>query len=570
MRDQQEVSGEGRAELFATWTDTYHWLSGRLFETSDDEPEAVSLAFSVNERRRARALIDALEAASASPASAGATRELQAQRAEVLEAISRVQRRLLTPGLPEADREEARAELERLELKEADLAGQVARADPAFAALRRPDFASLDEVRRALAPDQALLSFQVAPWRDWTGDFGGGSWVLVATRDGARVHRLPDRVELRPAIALFTGLFEARDGSEVAPSVRLYKKLLSEAIDGLPRGVRRLVLVPDDVLFQLPFAALRPAADAPPLGSRYELSVVPSATLWLRWTGQRPGPAAAPVLVFADPPPPGGGGGAVRSAEVAPASERAVVFSTDLRLGALPYARREGRAVVRHLGRGGELRIGEAASESFAKAADLARFGILHFAAHAVTDEEKPDRSGVVLAAGAAGDDGLLQIREIVDLDLGGRIVVLSSCRSATGVLLRGEGVMSLARAFFQAGSHAVVGSLWPLRDDEAAALFDRFYRHLGQGESVAAALAAAQRDGIAAGDPAAAWAGLVVLGDGDLVPLPGGRRGPAVPQWALAAGAACLGLLAVAGAFAWRRGRRRRAAAAEPSPVAR
>jgi len=29
---------------------------------------------------------------------------------------------------------------------------------------------------------------------------------------------------------------------------------------------------------------------------------------------------------------------------------------------------------------------------------------------------------------------------------------------------------MGLARAFFEAGSRAVVGSLWPLRDDETAA----------------------------------------------------------------------------------------------------
>jgi hypothetical protein len=49
----------------------------------------------------------------------------------------------------------------------------------------------------------------------------------------------------------------------------------------------------------------------------------------------------------------------------------------------------------------------------------------------------------------------------------------------------------------------------------------------------VAAALQAAQRDLIAEGAPAAAWAGIVVLGDGDMVPLPGGRKGRAVPLWA-------------------------------------
>ena len=45
-----------------------------------------------------------------------------------------------------------------------------------------------------------------------------------------------------------------------------------------------------------------------------------------------------------------------------------------------------------------------------------------------------------------------------------------------------------------------------------------------GDGAS-ASALAAAQRARIAAGDTAEAWSGLVVLGDGDFVPVPGGRR---------------------------------------------
>jgi hypothetical protein len=81
--------------------------------------------------------------------------------------------------------------------------------------------------------------------------------------------------------------------------------------------------------------------------------------------------------------------------------------------------------------------------------------------------------------------------------------------------------MVGLGRAFFRAGSHAVVGSLWPLRDDDAARLFRAFYRDLGEGASVGAALRAAQRQAIRDGRPGAAWAGLVVMGDGSLAPLP-------------------------------------------------
>jgi CHAT domain-containing protein len=239
---------------------------------------------------------------------------------------------------------------------------------------------------------------------------------------------------------------------------------------------------------------------------------------------------------------------------LASATERAAIFADGLTLGALPFARQEGTSAVGHLGGGSTLRMGKEASEGFLKTADLRRFGILHFATHAILDDQHPERSGVLLTPDPATEDGLLQLREIVALPLEGRVVVLSSCRSASGQMLRGEGVMGLARAFFQGGAHTVVASLWPLRDDDGAALFDRFYAHLAEGRSIAQALHAAQRDRIAEGAPGYPWAGLVVLGDGDLVPLPGGRKGPNWALWAAVGGGAAL--LASA-AFAWRRMRR-------------
>ena len=77
-----------------------------------------------------------------------------------------------------------------------------------------------------------------------------------------------------------------------------------------------------------------------------------------------------------------------------------------------------------------------------------------------------------------------------------------------------------------------MVGSLWPLRDDHAAELFNTFYRHLGRGMSVAEALARAQREQIEAGVPPAGWAGVIALGLGSRVPLPGGDAPPSDHRW--------------------------------------
>ncbi|MFL6193983.1 MAG: CHAT domain-containing protein [Thermoanaerobaculia bacterium] len=536
LRDLQAESS-GQAQMFSTWAEDYYWLSGRLIDASlkGQGRESLERAFLVSERMRARTLIDTLEAAHAVPAAAVPIRQ---ERGKLLERISSVQRRLFDPDLPTGQRAPLLRELEGLEVQEADLRNRLARTAPLLDASRRPDFATLSRVRQALGPDEALLSFQVAPWEDERGDFAGGSWVTVVTRGGTRVYRLPGRGELRPAVRMFNGTFEQRKGAESLPAVGLYRRLLQQPLQDLPPGIRRLILVPDDALHQLPFGALRSSPKSPPLAVQYELTEVPSATLWLSWDGRRPEAAPIPALALADPPLPGGRKGI----QPAAARERAAVFASGVRLGPLPYAREESRSVVRDLGGGSIRRLGEEASEVYVKGTPLRQFGVLHFATHAVTDESNPERSGVLLAPGAANQDGLLQIREIVDLKLDGRVVVLSACSSNTGAVLRGEGVMSLARAFFQSGAHTVVASLWRLRDDEAADLFDRFYKHVGKGLSVAASLQAAQRELIAEGAPAAAWAGIVVLGDGGLVPLPGGRREAGLPLWVWALGG--LGLL--------------------------
>lgn len=196
------------------------------------------------------------------------------------------------------------------------------------------------------------------------------------------------------------------------------------------------------------------------------------------------------------------------------------------KLGPLPNARLEARRLARDVGRGSRLLVGNAASEHFVKTADLTRFGILHLAAHAIVDDRQPHRSGVVLAPGAPDENGFLQMREVVTLELDGSLVVLSACSGASGELTEGEGVLGLDRAFFQAGARAVVASHWPLRDDEAADFMSDLGEHLSRGETVGSALTAARRERILAGTPTAAWAGMIVLGDPDLAPVQGWRPG--------------------------------------------
>jgi CHAT domain-containing protein len=149
------------------------------------------------------------------------------------------------------------------------------------------------------------------------------------------------------------------------------------------------------------------------------------------------------------------------------------------------------------------------------KQVDLGNLDILHISAHALVDDRSPDRSAVVLAPGAATEDGLLQVREIARLRLSGQLVTLASCQSALGTDVSGEGVLSVARAFLAAGAGTVIATLWPVEDAQTAEFFRHFYAALAAGQTVNASLQSAQIRLLDTGWGPEAWAGFVVLGNG-------------------------------------------------------
>jgi CHAT domain-containing protein len=95
------------------------------------------------------------------------------------------------------------------------------------------------------------------------------------------------------------------------------------------------------------------------------------------------------------------------------------------------------------------------------------------------------------------------------------RVVVLASCEGAAGRAVDGEGVLSIARAFFAAGVPAVIASLWPVRDDTEPFLAT-FHRELRARRGPAAALRAAQLKVLeyrGADAPLLEWAGFLAFG---------------------------------------------------------
>jgi len=134
--------------------------------------------------------------------------------------------------------------------------------------------------------------------------------------------------------------------------------------------------------------------------------------------------------------------------------------------------------------------LGLNATEAAVKRERLSDYRKVHFATHALIDDEIPARSGVVLSLVNTGqEDGILRMPEIVNLELNADLVVLSACQTGLGKLIQGEGMVGLTRAFMYAGTPRVAVSLWEINDLATADFMQAFYRQMKTGQSPGDAL---------------------------------------------------------------------------------
>jgi CHAT domain-containing protein/tetratricopeptide (TPR) repeat protein len=355
----------------------------------------------------------------------------------------------------------------------------------------------------------AIIEFAIGPTRTLVWRFVDGAVAHVELPGrralAASVRAYHDAILARVAAA--TEADRAQADARVEVEGAALAAVLGPALAGLAPGPT--IIVPDGPLFLVPWAGL-PDGRGGHFGDGHDLALVP-ALAWAR-APTRPGPDRLELAVLADP--------VFTAADARVVGVAAWAPSAAPPLARLRGARDEAVAIAAAVPTG-RVRIALDFDASLATLADPAVRGarILHFATHAVIDDQVSARSRLELArVDAAGQpvDGALDVARVRALHLGAELVVLSACETALGRQIRGEGVVGLVHAFLVAGADRVVASLWPVDDQATAALMRAFYAALLVDHlAPAAALARAQRH--IAADPRWRapyfWAAFVIVG---------------------------------------------------------
>jgi CHAT domain-containing protein len=130
-----------------------------------------------------------------------------------------------------------------------------------------------------------------------------------------------------------------------------------------------------------------------------------------------------------------------------------------------------------------DIFIGENAAERQVKTMDLTDRRIVAFATHALVpgDLDGLDQPALALCSPSiTGDDedGLLKMGEIMKLRMNADWVVLSACNTGAADGAGAEAVSGLGRAFFYAGTRAILVSMWPVETTSTRKLTSGLFRY--------------------------------------------------------------------------------------------
>jgi CHAT domain-containing protein len=460
---------------------------------TDDDPVYDREIFRLSEYLRARSYLELRDKLSMNP------RSLEQPSSGLEEAKLGQERirllRMLTQGnLGRDERERLATRIGQIDdMLDAAVFGRYGPEDPSA---RPPIPVSLNLIQGQVLDDRtAILEYLMGET---------GSLLFCISKDSFHLIELPPSLDLQGSLTGYLSFLEdpsipAAKGLPAAQ--RLYQILLAPAEPFLPARVDRLIVVPDGILFRLPFEALvlpgGKAGTPEYVNDRFAVSYAPSASsidpVRARPVGQYSKDALAfGVSKYPKPPRLDKGSSPLSPAAVLDDIYERQGFAVD----SLPHVKGELADLKKRLTPDRiDAYQDQGATETALKALDLRAYRLIHLACHAFSDDSYPLRSALLMSPEVDDrEDGYLQVSEMYDLRTNADLVVLSACQTGRGALVMNEGNLGLPRVFFYMGAKSVLSTLWPVNDDSCALFMKFFYDAYFRGDGKAEALRAAKK----------------------------------------------------------------------------
>lgn len=268
--------------------------------------------------------------------------------------------------------------------------------------------------------------------------------------------------ELASRVREFQQLLTSRADNFHELARELYDLLLKPAADQI--GLKtKLVIVPDGLLWRLPFEALQPAEDHYVVDSA-QVSYAPSlsALREMRKQSSPIGRLNSLLVAYANP-------------------ELSKKFTTrfqlayaDIKLDPSAEKREEIKRIATSYGATtSRLSVGPQANEAQIQS-DITRARIVHFAVPVILDDTSAMSSFIALSSGTSQQDGFLNTRKIMDLQSPAELVVASTAQHSAG--FNGNAAVGFSWSWFVAGARATLVSRWKIDSPAPSPLLDEFY----------------------------------------------------------------------------------------------
>ncbi len=489
-------SEESRARVKVRYTKIYKDYMQLLLDNNERE-----VAFEILERSRARELSNMLAErdlvfAEDIPADLELKRRTLARRYENKQSA-------LYGAIEAAQQDELRGELLAIRREQDAVQRAIRDTAPGLAELQYPRKRSFEDYRGAMPEGTAIVSFSVGESHSDVFVIDVHGQLSVTRLDVAAVNLASEVTRFR--FLMDAGRWDDEPSQALLEHAEsLYQQLL-KPLEASIQSAELLLIVPDGSLNVLPFAALRRGVknESQYVAEWKPSLIVNSLSIYAQLENQLAVSSAVGdrnLVAFGNPEYP------TIDDDTSVVRLRDGYDVTDLK--ALPWTATEVQNIAAAYPNNHVVYTGADATEERAKAVPKGT-DILHFATHATLNERHPMDAALVLSvpqvSDASRDNGFLHVWEIYEeLRLDAELVTLSGCETALGGDYPGEGLIGLTRAFHYAGASAVLASLWSVDDRSTSDLMTHFYLAVGQENSLALALQAAQVAMIHDKDPVA------------------------------------------------------------------